>query len=306
MPTIPNRFHFQPDRNALAAWLATRKANLQIGTVSIPGFYADHKFTDDQAWYFGAVSGELVGAFLTVLGGIRKGGPFLIGAVILVLMFVSCDIFFAIKLHRNAAKKCYLRNQLYLTGDADPQFRRNLEIQYEDGQLVDFVLKIAIVLIALIKLAAIVLLGIFNNLLAYAPIGVLYLFVSYVHIYHTGYWWAYWRTARMFNHQYKMYGKNNGQHVALSLQHPFLSGFKLKNMPIKVGDIAIVEDKEPTTGHHPDNQYAYVIQTKGVLLDDDIHLLMSGQEAQQKQLIAYECRRHQLENMSGGLTERIH
>ena len=160
--------------------------------------------------------------------------------------------------------------------------------------------KLGIILIAFFKIGAIVLLGIFNNLLAYVPIAILYFFVCYVHIYHTGYAWAFWDTDRTFRKQHEDYSRT-GKHLAQSLDHPFESDFELK-LPISLGgEIAIIEDNPKQKMEDGRAIYKYILKTMGILNDSDIALIMNGQLPNQRRIIAFEARKHQIQNMSKNL-----
>ena len=300
MPEIRDRFTFEPDKDALSKWLGTRKAGFYAGNTAIHGFFEDFKPNSDITWFFFAIIGELVGAALTLQGGIRKGGAFLYGSIFLVLMFIICDILFAIKLHRNVAKKCYIDNLLFLNGEDDPIRSVNLKQRREEGKTGDVFYVSCIIFIAIVKIASVVLLGLFNNLMAYIPIAILYFFVCYVHIYHTGYAWAFWDTDRTFQKQYKEFARS-GKHLAQTLEHTFSSDFELK-LPISLGEIiSITEDKPFQIQEDGQTMYKYILKTKGILTDNDISLIMNGQGDNQRRIIAYEARKHQLRNQSKNL-----
>jgi hypothetical protein len=304
MPQIPERFSFQPTKDALSKWLATRKPEISVANTSIPGFFSDFKYEEDSKWFWAlGIMGELIGIILIVIGAAKKGGFYLTIAVVLSIVLVICDIILARKLHRNMAKKCYIRSELYLVGTSDPQYAQKLKVEAEEGTSIDWLFRAFIVIIAIVKLLSVMGLGVSRILWVYIPIAVLYAFVCYVHLSHTGYYLAYNSVDGDFKRQYKDFG--NGKNNAIELSLPFKSEFKLKDTPIKVGKNEIVEDIPPqTTDNNGKTQYHYVLRTTGVLEDNDISLLMNGQESNQKQVIAYQCRKHQLENMSNALVKR--
>ena len=90
MPPIPiqDRFNFEPDGNALAKWLSTRKTKRQINNTAIPGLYSDFKFSDDARWFWIGIVGELIGLGLIFFGASKKGGIIAIIAVVLAVAFI--------------------------------------------------------------------------------------------------------------------------------------------------------------------------------------------------------------------------
>ena len=103
---IPDKSDFQPSAETLKKWLSTRKPTLNVGGVTMPGFFSDTGNSSDTGWFYVALFGELVGLLATLYGGMKSGGIFLILAALAILMFIFCDFFFAVKLHRKKAKEC--------------------------------------------------------------------------------------------------------------------------------------------------------------------------------------------------------
>jgi hypothetical protein len=288
MPKIPNRFEFEPDSDALKQWLSTRKKKLQVANMSIPGLFTDTRFDVDQSWFLLAMFGELIGIVLTIYGGYASGGMFLLISIVIVFGLLFIDIFCAIKLHRNVGRHCWIDSYIYLNGEEEPEERNRLLFEKEKNKPLNFILIGLIFLVILIKIAAVVLLGVFNNILIYIPILALYLVVGYVHIYHTGYWLAHRKTSKMFRKQFE----NNGNN-AIQKSQPFSTKNKLRNIPIINGEHRIEVDN---TVNEKTNTFNYLLTTKGILRDEDIQLLITGQENLQRIEIAEACRKHQFLN----------
>jgi len=288
MPKIPNKFEFEPDSDALKQWLSTRKKKLQVANMSIPGLFTDTQFDVDQSWFFLAMFGELIGIILTIYGGFASGGLFLLISTVIVFGLLFIDIFCAIKLHRNAGRHCWIDSFIYLNGEEEPEERNRLLLEKKKRKPINFILIGLVFLVILIKIAAVVLLGVFNNILIYIPILALYLVVGYVHIYHTGYWLAHRKTSKMFRKQFEDNGNN-----AIPRSQPFITKNKLRNIPIINGENKIEID---STENETSNDFYYILKTKGVLTDKDIQMLITGQENLQRIEIAEACRKHQFIN----------
>ena len=296
MPLIPDRQNFEPNQNSLSKWLSTRKAKIQISNASIPGFYSDYSFSEDARWFWIGIIGELIGISLIFIGAAKKGTFFVGIAVILAIAFFFCDLLLANRLHRNVAKRCWIDSMLFVIGNSDPVRRQELTLKKGEGKGLDLFFKVAIILIGVIKLAGVAGLGAFKNPVYYVPVAVLYGVVCYVHLSYTGYYLAYTRTEKLFEKDHIAYG--GGENSARGLSHPFETSSALINIPIRIGNLVEI-DNDPK--NNDPNLNKYIIKTKGILIDEDITLLMAGQQPANRDRIAYECRNHQITNMSVAL-----
>ena len=296
MPLIPNRSNFEPTQNSLSKWLSTRKSKIQIANSSIHGFYSDFNFSEDARWFWIGIIGEIIGILLIFVGAAKKGSFFVVVAIVLAVAFAICDIFCAKLLHRNVAKRCWIDSMMYIIGTLNPVRIQELALKKEDGKSIDNLLKAGIILIGVIKFGGVVALGTIKSVGFYVPIFILYGLVCYVHLLHTGYFLAYSRTEKLFKKDYINFAQ--GQNTARALSHPFETPSELVNIPIRVGEIVEI-DKDP---HNNDKtKHKYILKTKGILIDDDITLLLAGQQPQNRDRLAYECRYHQITNMSVAL-----
>ncbi|WP_298356717.1 hypothetical protein [Runella sp.] len=296
MPLIPNRANFEPTQNSLSKWLGTRKSKIQISNSSIHGLYSDFNFSEDARWFWIGIIGELAGILLIFIGAAKKGSFFVGVAMVLAIAFVFCDIFFANRLHRNVAKRCWIDSMLDIIGTSNPIRTQELTLKKEEGKNLDLLLKAAIILIGVIKIVGVVALGTIKSAGFYVPVLIMYGLVCYVHLLHTGYYLIYSRTEKLFKQDYVNFAQ--GQNTARSLSHPFETQSELVNIPIRIGDIVEI-DKDPNNSDK--NHFKYILKTKGILIDEDIALLMAGQQPQNRDRLAYECRYHQITNMSVAL-----
>jgi hypothetical protein len=69
----------------------------------------------------------------------------------------------------------------------------------------------------------------------------------------------------------------------------------LRNIPIKYNPHEIIYDPDPKQSK--DGEYYYVVKTKGVLTDNDIVNLITGQTDGNKMLLFKKCRQLQLESI---------
>ncbi|MEI6411207.1 MAG: hypothetical protein WCR52_17595, partial [Bacteroidota bacterium] len=171
---IPDKNIFRPSGETLTRWLSTRKPELIIGDIPITGFFSDLGNSNDRRWFILGLIGELVGLLLIISGGLNLGGAAAGIAFISVCAFIFCDIFFATKLHRNKKNKVLLENIEFVYGKDKSKWGNEILEKYtqssiliERGKFVDFILRLSILLIGLIKLMAIFLLGVFNSIIPY-------------------------------------------------------------------------------------------------------------------------------------------
>jgi len=285
---IEDKTDFQPSTESLEKWLSTRKKSINVGGVSIPQFFSDTGDSADSAWFFIVCIGELLGLIVTIYGGFKNGGVFLIFATLSIIMFVFCDFFFAILLHRKKSTICKTKTLILLEDDSKKAALAKLDLDLKKGRVIDFLLISGIILFAVFKIIGIILLSVFNNLILYIPIGIVYFIVAYIHIMHTGYYFAYRATQNSIDRDYFEFA--HGRHQAKEFSLPVALNNQLNNMPIRHNPHEIVFNPANKDGLH------YLIKAKGVLTDDDIKNLLDGQEGQDKIPLYKACRRLQVES----------
>jgi len=292
MMQIKHKSDFQPSTESLEKWLSTRKSSINVDGVPMPQFFSDTGISADSSWFIVACVGELIGLGLTIYGGFKNGGIYLIFATLSIIMFVFCDFFFAILLHRKKAANCKTQTLILLKDDSKRAALAKLELDLKKGGFIDFLLISAIILFAVFKVAAVVLLGVSNSLIMYIPIAVAYFIVAYIHIMHTGYYFAYRATQNGIDKDFFEFA--HGHHQAKTFSLPVALTNKLKNMPIRHNPHEIVLNPAY------DDDLHYLIKARGILTDDDIISLLDGQEGQDKIPLFKACR--QLQVGSYGVT----
>lgn len=290
---IKDKSDFQPSTESLEKWLSTRKKSINVGGVSIPNFFSDTGNSADSNWFFIACIGEVLGLIITIYGGFKNGGIYIIFATLSIIMFVFCDFFFAILLHRRKSTICKTQTLILLTDDSKKDELARLDLDLEKGKFADFLLILGIILFAVFKVVGVFLLVVFGNvLILYIPIAIVYFIVAYIHIMHTGYYFAYRATQKRIDKDYKEFTK--GHHKAEKFSLPVALTNKLRKMPIRNNPHEIVLNPAY------DDDLHYLIKVEGILTDKDITDLLDGQEGQDKIPLFKACR--QLQVGSYGVT----
>lgn len=285
---IPQKTVFHPSAVALRLWFSTRKKPLKFSGASIPALFSDSGFGADLACFIGAIIGELVGLSMIVYGGSRLGNTFLwisLAAVIIIFVF---DLLFAWKLHRHKGKECEVETELFIN-EYNAVDKQNKENEGKSSKFVDFLLILGIIALMAIKIWAIIYLPVLRSYQQYAPFILIYLFVAYAHIFHTGYFLAYLATWRKFNSE----SKDLGLHPARKASEEVILEKELK-LPISFHphEIVLVNSNN--------NKYTYSIKTTGVLTDSDISNLLADQSGTHIIDVVKACRRIQFEKNIGG------
>lgn len=307
MPELKDKYLFEPNDDARKSWLGTRKKPLFIGRLTLPGFFHTIDFNKDQNWFLLAVAIEFIAVILTLYGGISRGGIYLVGSIITIVFFIVLDIVGAIFIHKPKPDRCLLKNKIILISDI--AVREGLKNQFDKVSLYEIVGVIFIIISALLKVAAILLLGSFN-LFFYIIMAFLYVIVIYIHIIHTGYCIAEYSTNNQFTSQHKLWAKLsmgsstttsenlNNPYTSRSLSSMFVSSVPILtvNNNIKVGDHFIAHVSDDNSLNQKTN-YQYKLSTKGMLTDEDIKLFVNGQGDQESEIIAIACLKHQVEKI---------
>jgi len=196
--------NFKPSPEVLELWTSTRKAKEQLGDIFFhPRIYSTVGYNSDKYWVLFAAFIELASLLMAIF--LLGFNPYIIiGAVIAILL----DAVLAVKLHtgqKNINKyQCKLALIMY-EGEKriipDASFKDKKETY--NRAIAIWVRKknpyaIALLLIATVKA--------FFGFIALQPYGIisflvppLFYLAAYVHIKHTGYWWA----ERTFRKKYE-------------------------------------------------------------------------------------------------------
>ena len=298
MPNIPDRFHFEPDNDALSLWLYTRKTEKHHGMINSPGFFSTQAGSD-QFFFIMALILELVGMSLLIINGLKLGdSQFAIIAIVGALGLFIADLFFAYKLHRNHGHKTFYKNVQRIT-EKDIDIAR-IQEALKRGKIGNVFLILGIILIAIVKFFGITLLGTFDHLAIKLSLFIMFSFIVYAHVNHTGYFLYEWLTKRKFKKQHQLWSSSVGKNDRLEAKervHRFDSDIKL--------DIESEEEGISANGHkivsvnaqEKKGKYAYKLITKGILIDEDIPVFLNGMNREQKSLVITECLRHQVYNI---------
>jgi len=312
MPTIPNRFDFEPNKDALHLWLHTRKGEKHYGMSDAPGFFTTEGFGKDQFWFMLAIFLEIVGVSLLISNGLGLNDTvFAAIAVIGAIAMFAFDLFLAYKLHRNHGRKCYARNRAKVTDNSQ---EKNVILEsLKKGRLVNILIVTGMILIAIIKLAGIVLMGQdFEHLAIIAFLVIMFGIIVYVHVYHTGYYLYEVLTARAFRKQFSKY---NEQAVSMEKGEPQFQA-KTRSVPYYGREdlLGFDKDKKPRQelqgnkhkitkleGQEKEGKQAYELETEGILIDEDISTFLGqgGLDGEQQSIIARMCLDHQLKIYQG-------
>jgi uncharacterized protein YacL len=204
MPEIKDRHYFLPDENFTKDWLSTRKPGFTVATnTHRPGVFETSSFKKDQVWFvFGAII-ELLAISITILGGINKGGTYLIAAVVAVGFFVILDYFGAKLYHRRHAAILRLQNEKVVT-DSVSHLEIDRQIRSKKGVVI-----LGLVLILLSAFLKLVALFFITTLpiIFYGIFSLLYILVVYIHLKHTGYYFAEISAAKTLSSQHQEFAK---------------------------------------------------------------------------------------------------
>lgn len=297
---IPDKNDFQPSAQTLKKWLSTRKPTLDVAGAQFPGFLSDEGNTSDTNWFWIAFFGEMVGLFTTVYGGFRSGGIFLLLACLAILMFILLDYVFAVKLHRQEGLRCKWESEKILETDAAAI--ADIGFRLRRGRFLDFLLITGILVIAAVKIVGIVLLGVFNNIVLYIPFAVYYLIVAYVHIYHTGYYFAYRSTQKAIYRDHRHFASGETEYKAAEHRRPVQTASSLV-MPAMHNPHEITNRESEAGTKAGTNGYSYTVKTKGVLTDSDVINLIDNQADSNRITLFKVCRKLQMETIEA--TENI-
>jgi hypothetical protein len=263
---IPNKDQFEPTKETLHKWLAIRKPEYYVAGGQYPAYLNSSSNNPDSAWFFFAALGELAGLVTTIYGGFTGGASFVALAIIGAVLFVIADFVLAFLLHKCKNVECIVLSRKALNENAQYRLAQDLILKKE--KRFNWLYKLLIVALAIFKVFAILILGVFDSPLMYFQLLAIFLIIAYIHINHTGYFLAYESTLRSLNRDYKDFA--NGKNLALSIEYPLQLETKISGNEITFAPHKIVQEKQ-------ENMVAYKLIKRGVLTDDDIMGLISNQ-----------------------------
>lgn len=318
---IIDKQNFQPTNEVLRKWLETRKVDFHsIAGNRFKPFFTDSGVKEDRFWFRLAMTIELAGLLATIYGGLKSGGIFALIAIFIVFGLVILDLVVAKLIHKNEGQLVFFRAEAEQTGFFNPSnktaFQTILKEKEKKDKTTKIIWLIVLIIMALFKLAAIFLLGTFNEPVIYYIFFALYMVVVYVHYKHTGYYMAYSGlfgivkgVTNLMNKEHKIYSiaKTQGDSETINNYAPkkhsdvFYTQEPLDNIPIehKMGHkIVSVDISESTSkGKHKYNFIAH-----GVLTDQEIIDMTNGQDDKNITNIFMTGRKLQLGRYSVGTT----
>jgi len=325
MSIIQNPEDFQPSEESRKKWLSTRKNPQPIGIINFPGYYKTDGYSSDKYWFLLAFGVEIVALIVTIIGGFSKSTGFGIVAVIIVILFVLFDFLGARLVHKFVGEIQKIKNQILIENDPTKIEGHYLNIKKYKTDFSKYLGVFLIILSSLLKVFSIyILISRFPLSLVYIMV-ISYLLVIYIHIKHTGYWYAEFILRRSFRKEYEKYavgkvaGNIDTNNIASSKKMPFTTNIKLNfedvicSGPHKITfeNSNLVSHGSSVFMYSPNNNgeakvesfdkqegqfYNYMIQTIGTLTDENIGGFTHGQNTGQSSVIALACLNFQIQN----------
>ena len=209
MPAVTQYPDFEPSSGTKQLWLSTRKAEVNVtNNMTLPGLFNTKGYSSDKSLFFFAMTLEVIG-FL-IISALADWGVLIAGTV---LALVVIDVFLAIGLHWKQSQICLLSNKK-ATETRGGMAAIKLEAQIKKlkrwwgGKLCVILLWV----FAVIKASGFYVLNpdtyIFGILMF-----LIYSFIAYVHIFHTGYFLAEFRFRRALNKEVNEFLKGNVAYI---------------------------------------------------------------------------------------------
>lgn len=280
MSYYPQPQDFKPSQESLLQWLNTRKNDSYK-----PGFFSTNEYSKDQSWTIIALLIEIAALVFTLYGGWAKyqsNGKIgaLITAGVIVFLFIAFDVI-GVLLHSNDKKnKVINKNKLILV--KSPVDRQALIEKIESKTPREIIGVFLFIISALLKIFAITQFVVSGK--GSIPIVLIltlfYLVVVYIHTFHTGFWLSEIKRRKMFKKDYKQWTSDTRNNVPSDLQvtsasvTQFTSNEPMEKEFFQNGrqSIRFINKNELQTGAV---EFNYELESKGVLLDDDIVSLLA-------------------------------
>jgi hypothetical protein len=291
---------FMPSSEYRELYRATRKIpRVFPAGFSMPGYFNTDCYSKDKNWFILAIFIELLAFYLTITGGLNRGGEWGYIAFLTAIFFIVLDIVGAQMLHNRASEKTKFLSLATVTRDpiASEGFQKKAT-EINGRQVIGVVL---IIFSAFLKYFALFLLGSFR-LSVLSVIILLYLIVIYVHVYHSGFFFAEWKRQNLLNKEHDMFRIEQmqiaqGKPIQAKFQAQTIVGGNSEpsNLRLNTSNGIIRHD-----GHElietiaPNGLYSYTMKTKGILSDDQIVAFTQNQNDEQCKFILNLCISHQI------------
>lgn len=288
-----------PSKTYREKYCSTRKHHHQLPAgIDLPGLFSTSGFDSDKRWFYIAMGIEALALFLTVRGGISRGGNWIWLSILIATFFILFDIVGAWLSHHNERNKTILRNQSAIANDREAkQGFINESKKITLRQIMGVSL---IVFSSFLKYVALFLLGTFiAGILIIA--ATLYLVVIYIHVYHTGFYLAEIRRRSQLKSDIKAHQLESmlseaerkeilsplRAQIQTSGSEEYKDKLRMTNGQITVGQNKIIEEIREGVAH-------YQLHVKGLLTDDLILRFIEGQNDDQTRFIVKLCIKFQL------------
>ena len=259
--------HFQPDGKVLKAWLSTNKNTMNNAGVMRPGMFNEPSMTSSLL-------------FLLILL-IELGATFWVNdqgmAIAIIVSFIFMDIALAVFSHRMEGRIVQSKNELlFNTNNLRGENIKSMIQRFTFYRNFFYVLILAS---GLYKGISFYLLYTTLDSMTICVI-VAYFLAAILHIYNTGYAFAYWNFQLTLSNQFKKFMNTEGGVYKYE-----------KDAPRQTAIETTIPLKEASTSKHAIvlRSGTYFFETKGILLDTELSELISKQvNNEQQRIIAIE------------------
>ncbi len=285
---------FEPSSDSKNKWLLTRKKRYGKGSITLPGLFVTDKFSSDRNFFFIAIVAELVGLYF-----IWQASGYSNTFIYLVVGAFVVDLFAAIGLHWYQGEKSLYENLLYRFENFEKVEKSTktdnsiwVEPKTYEGPrkrtiwiVTSFIFMVLIVGLALGKIVLYYFLPPMSIDGITVGIFLSYLFVAYVHIFHTGYYLAeIWVDHFTFSPDWRSYNrlKNEKDNKYLTKdyrKHPFKCAIELVN--VAPNGRHFLEAIDPIANQGLNYQF----RTWGILTDEDLQKMIDDQLTTEAQSI---------------------
>jgi len=293
-----NVLDFEPSQNTKELWLSTRKEGKSVtGNLTLPGLFETVKSAQDKGLFIFAMVLEVIG-FLFI-SALADWGILIAGTV---AALVVIDFFLAVGLHRKQGEICKHSN-LAITTYANKPVQSG-HIAHVQKLKKWWLGKVCIVLLwvfAIVKASGFYVLNpetyIFSILMF-----LIYSFIAYVHIYHTGYAIAEWQFRRAYNKEKDKFLEwqisgitTKDPKIGITIIPACREYFLQPNITLQeIQNLKGNDEKgiraDIVTFDNPN----WKLITWGLMDDTDLHNLLSGKD-NVREYVAVECLKAQLD-----------
>jgi hypothetical protein len=302
-PYYQDSQNFSPSRNTLDLWLKTRKTDNN----SKPGLIETIDYSRDLAWSIFSILIEFSAFFLTLFGAwtiYRQEGNLIlfITALIFVVVFIGLDII-GIMLHsQDKPQKVLDKSEAAITHNPIQK-----EILLKKINSITNRTFIGVILLCISSLLKIIAVSVFfkeSGVAGTIVLMIFYMVVVYIHMYHTGYWWAARKVQKRINSEFLSYinSQNTGTTNPYQVTQPniqlFSSPFPMDNGRKKLqSNRQTVEFLDSWIDQNGTSMFNYQLTTNGLMWDSDVNQIITYNNHNFNQYLIEACIRLQLSQL---------